>query len=753
MFNYDFFVIILFVSMLLMTGLPFVDGQTSIKSTAKISVNPRTIGLDQHVLINAWITPQPIHTGEIFHNLYVILTKPDGTSETIGPMDSETAGTIWFEYKPDQIGNWEAKLTWDGTASYASPLHEPVESPNVAFTVQTEKIADYPQAELPTGYWTRPITAEHREWWQISGAWTQTGRNPADVMGTCFNPYSTAPNTAHILWKVDGSGLSGLIGGEYGELSYGSAPSTVIMHGRVYYTAPDGLRCVDLRTGESLWEPAKPGTGAIYALPGPTPYIWRTSAAKFDRYNALTGALTKNVTGPGTLYGSTLSRTVMDGNGVFYLNFFEGGFWRALVKWDSNKADTTWESGIVWETIHNDLDLPEMFNPFNIAVWQEGGVIAIYPNGGTWTAAFDEATGELMWAIDRAEQIGFEGSGGILDGILVVPCSADERVYGYDIYTGDEVWRSEPADHPWGGFRPYQSVLAYGRYYIGNYDGHVYAYNVKDGSVEWKFYGGDAGYETPYGARPFYSSPAGADGKIYYANTEHSPTLPKTRGERLYCLNAETGEKIWSIAGCQSYAAISDGALVASDGYTSYIYCFDKGKTVTTISVSPKVASSGSDVLIEGTVMDLSPAQPNTPAITDEHMTEWMEHLHMQRGKPADIRGVPVKLTAIDQNGNEEDLGIAVSEASGLFSALWTPSSEGKYTIVANFEGSESYYSSEASTAIGVSVEASPTNSIASPSPVPNYASSVTTEIYIAITAVIIILSVIVGAMLLRKRK
>jgi len=39
---------------------------------------------------------------------------------------------------------------------------------------------------------------------------------------------------------------------------------------------------------------------------------------------------------------------------------------------------------------------------------------------------------------------------------------------------------------------------------------------------------------------------------------------------------------------------------------------------------------------------------------------------------------------------------------SGMFSHMWTPDIEGKYTVIATFEGSESYYASYAETAVGV---------------------------------------------------
>jgi len=77
-----------------------------------------------------------------------------------------------------------------------------------------------------------------------------------------------------------------------------------------------------------------------------------------------------------------------------------------------------------------------------------------------------------------------------------------------------------------------------------------------------------------------------------------------------------------------------------------------------------------------------------------------MEYLHMQKAIPTNAAGVTVKLTAISPNGNVEQIGTVTSDTSGMFKKLWTPPTEGEYTIVAAFEGSKSYYASQSETAL-----------------------------------------------------
>ena len=57
--------------------------------------------------------------------------------------------------------------------------------------------------------------------------------------------------------------------------------------------------------------------------------------------------------------------------------------------------------------------------------------------------------------------------------------------------------------------------------------------------------------------------------------------------------------------------------------------------------------------------------------------------------------GVQVTLTAIDSNGVSYDIGTVTSDSKGMFKKLWvTPETEGEYSIIASFAGSDSYWSS-----------------------------------------------------------
>ncbi len=217
--------------------------------------------------------------------------------------------------------------------------------------------------------------------------------------------------------------------------------------------------------------------------------------------------------------------------------------------------------------------------------------------------------------------------------------------------------------YPWDdpGFGGYNVLSAYGLLYRNGYGG-IYAFDWNNGNIAWRYTSvAAAPYETPYtddNGTTVYSTNIGgaiADGKYYFYNTEHSASVPITRGWQMHCVNATTGEDIWKVGipgGGSKHTTdigpIADGylALGGSDGYT---YVFGKGKSETTVTAPDVVVPKGTGVVIKGTVMDLSPAQPNTPCVSKDSMALQMEHIHIQL--PIDgiwhnetVTGVPVVL-------------------------------------------------------------------------------------------------------------
>ena len=286
----------------------------------------------------------------------------------------------------------------------------------------------------------------------------------------------------------------------------------------------------------------------------------------------------------------------------------------------------------------------------------------------------------------------------------------------------------------------------------------VYAFNWTNGKIVWKYSApAYAHFETPYieDGQEGYAFNGGAviaDGKMYVANTEHTPTWPLTRGWGLHCINITTGELIWKINNPMSQGAIADGYMTASNSWDGNMYVFGKGKSATTITAPDVVVSKGTGVVIKGTVMDQSPAQPDTPCVSKDSMTTQMEYKHLQM--PIDglwhnetITGVPVSLTAIGSDGSFTDLGTVTTDGYyGTFTKTWTPDKEDDYKIIASFAGDDSYGSSGASTSVSIGPAPAQINIPEQITP-PDYTMTI-----VGTGIAVIIAVAIVGILMLKKR-
>jgi len=746
-------------------------------SFAMLSLRPYpAIGLNQELLVNAWVTPPPFTPRDYYENYTFTIRKPDGSVAYRFSMNSEAPGVAWWVWYFDILGNWTITFEFFGD-HFTKPC-----SVTQTITVQQDPIP-YPieDTPLPTEAWTFPVNVFNREWRNIAGPWCESYYNASKGS---FNPYTTAPKSAHVLWKLEPlSGVGGFIGATASssgittsnQYSATAANINTIMAGRGYYTSGGKIYCINMSDGQQLWSVT--GSFSVGATRNRVPVLYNFGT-NFTVYDALTGAVTLNVAGLPSVYW--LDPYVISSSGG------------RLIKWDTTGTSTNFTSRIVWN-VTNLL----RSTASGRSIIQDNLLICIATAGDTMLhqelQALNLTTGEMeyvkslmdsdssKWTWRQGASI---GSGFGLVYFSGWPVENEGLGYiAYDAGTGEVAWVSEKTEYPWGNFWAYMPQgNGYNMIYGLGYSG-VYAFNASNGKIVWHYTAGNSGMETPYNTWSFGSNgPVIGGGIVFAPSTEHTPQL-YYRGTELHAIDAFSGEKVWSILGYYNTISIAYGTLVAQETPSGYTYAFSKGETVTTISVQNDVITKGNRVLIKGTIMDLSPAQPNTPCVSDDCMSAWMEYLHMQQPKPANVTGVTVKLTAIAVDGTTVDIGSAVSTVDGQYAFAWTPSDEGLYWIKASFEGSESYYASEASTAINVgpaavgsspsvtspptspsttdspapttTTSALPTDSTiptSSPSAIPGPESTTGTEVYIAIAAAVIIVAVIAVALVLRRR-
>jgi outer membrane protein assembly factor BamB len=737
-----------------------------IDTFAYLAVVPNVIGIGQQVRVTMWLDKMPPSDvpggddplGKLrFQNFTLKITKPDGTTTEMGPYQSDYIASAYLLYTPNQAGEYTFQFIFPGNMltgvrSGGQPVstdyYNPSSSPEVRVTVQQEPVSDWPPVELPTDFWDRPINEENREWHILGGSWLGmdmqfgSGYNATGA----FNPYTKAPNTPHIVWTKF-QHFAGIAGGPtavgfYTGLSYEERwqpPNVAVINGRLYYGLPlsndgddGGMICVDIRTGEEYWrqEGIYMDTAQVLEFHsmnqhGIIPFLWDLGGGVWEMYDAVTGELVCNL-----VNASSGNKYTVDASGNLIAYRASGG---NLMMWNSTKAinpndspswrppiggEVNWPDGIEWEVPLKDGGTGQSF--FTPLISSE--VICStrgYPD--EWppklqVLGYNAKTGEFMWSFNLTNQMiqrtGYNFSP-IMDGVFCWFDQAAMQWYGYDAQTGRLKWGpTEPYESSWGVYsQTYRGAghiwcqVAYGKLYATGYDGTVHCYDLQTGNNDWNFVCESSGFETPYGVHPFYGGVAIADGKLYVSNNEHSPNSPNWRGGQLYCLNAMTGDEIWRISGWMLGPVIADGYMAVLNSYDGQIYGFGKGKTATTVTVQDDVIPLGDSVLIKGTVTDQSPGAIDTPAIADEYMSEWMEYLYMQKPMPMSVTGVEVILETLDPNGNYNEIGRVTSDASGMYKMMWEPPVEGEYTIVASFTGSESYWRSNAETAIGVTGE------------------------------------------------
>ena len=248
----------------------------NIPTYAYVACSPNTVGVGQYTLIVVWLDKFPPTAGgsggDLWRGFKVDITKPDGTKQTIGPIEpTSQVGSAYVVYTPDQTGTYSVVFSWPGQTltngtgvpnnggiPFVGDYFMPATSLPAILRVQQAEVQEWQDSPLTTGYWTRPLSTANRDWVSLASNWP--GGSWLRYRG--FQESGLAPNSAHILYArqiING----GIADQRYGAIKYDTTdyenffPSPIILSGKIYYNAgtyPNyGYYCVDLKTGQQLW--------------------------------------------------------------------------------------------------------------------------------------------------------------------------------------------------------------------------------------------------------------------------------------------------------------------------------------------------------------------------------------------------------------------------------------------------------------------------------------------------------------------
>jgi len=438
-------------------ALPATNAHTppwTIVSYAYMTAAPSPVGVGQQVAVFMWVdtaltgaSSSPGSSNNIRRaNYQLTITDPNGQTTTQNwPVISDPTGIQSYYLTPTLAGNYtltfnypQQTYVWNSTntpglAASSSVYYGDIftaSSATQTLVVQQSSVESPIPNVLPSEYWTYPIYGENYNWYTIASNWLSTpyisGANPSYGIPGGYQPYGSAPNSAHVLWS-NPIQYGGIVGGNDtnvpGEAYYqGGSYNTrfnnpIIMQGTLFFQLPFGETGTggnyvawDLKTGQQLWSinasatgvSLVPSFGYLYSMDQPNQHgvlpdgllvattsvtglgtVWRT-------YDPMTGVLTpmnitnvpggSNVAGPA---GEYLKLILTNYGTSTNPNWY-------LAEWNSSKVFGT-------------------YSGTGTSYWYTGTVNASLPSCYDWNVSVNLSPGS--WSIGTAAS----GTGPLID--------------------------------------------------------------------------------------------------------------------------------------------------------------------------------------------------------------------------------------------------------------------------------------------------------------------------------------------------
>ena len=160
----------------------------------------------------------------------------------------------------------------------------------------------------------------------------------------------------------------------------------------------------------------------------------------------------------------------------------------------------------------------------------------------------DAETGKELWHITTQQAV--MGAATIHEGIAYIG-GGDGRMFAIDIKTGKVKWTFDELKN----YVLTRPLIYNDKLYFGCWDTYMYALNLADGSLAWKWNNGNGNPKLS----PASVWPVAANGKLFITAPDRYFT----------CLDAETGEQIWRT---KEYK-VRETVGLSEDGQTVYSKC------------------------------------------------------------------------------------------------------------------------------------------------------------------------------------
>jgi outer membrane protein assembly factor BamB len=600
--------LLMILAMIVTLAVPFVNAQPIYPTYAFLGVTPNPVGVGQTVLLHIGISQQTMGTTQFWYGLTVTVTRPDGTTETLGPFTTDSTGGTGSNYIPNQVGVYKFQTHFPAqnitgfdfaTFSIVNKGYAASDSPITELVVQEEAIPYFPGFPLPTEYWTRPINGQFWEWAPLTGNWLwPTGSYTMPPVIKYHEGNSEAPETAHILWTkvyaqggitgIDLPSQRGYADYEMGDAYVGKFLNSVVIDGVLYYNryqetggsaVTQEVVAVNLKTGEEVWvknwNNARLEFGQVYNFQsfnyyGAFAYLWTVTGNTWDAYDACTGRWVYRLTDVPSGY-----RVYGPKGEIYVYTVNTAAGW--MTEWNSSKATNPQNTGSVgdgsWDIVGQTINATQGYDwNVTIPLGLPGAVCHYSFNDcilGSESSAFPSFTGPSItsWALstkkETAGNLTFKTTWTVPtdlalatwvwtdvsfeDRVFIISCKESLRFYGFNLDNGNYMWQTEQESYLQYYDKWYGPMCAYGNFYSERMSGTVICYDIKTGQIKWTFNVTDPYAEILWSQNfPTFFNFA-TDGKIYLCYGEHSPNL-QSRGAPMLCLDAETGEEIWRIS-------------------------------------------------------------------------------------------------------------------------------------------------------------------------------------------------------------